>query len=230
MTEFERTSSVNFQRAVELAQFHPNFIALMDERNVLVYRNIYRQDALAQFQEMYKLIKHWKGAKLYLSGERVDFDMLGGGIRCYLQKEQIACEQFSEADVSHRSNTGYLGCRRSHISMAWHPSQPFDRFGWFMFGALDSYRMYHIKKEELEGAVISDLIEYRACPLLEFDTIHQIIRQLPERIDPRKDQEWKYAKKPGERVFPGEPAILPISEAAYCEYLSRKLGNYRNDI
>ena len=62
VTEFERTPSINFQRTVELAKTHPGFTTLMDERNVMIYRNIYRERDLFHFQEMQKLIKNWKGA------------------------------------------------------------------------------------------------------------------------------------------------------------------------
>ena len=46
VTEFERTASVNFQRTVELSRRHPGCAALIDERNILIYRNVYRKEDL----------------------------------------------------------------------------------------------------------------------------------------------------------------------------------------
>ena len=238
VTEFERTPSINFRRAVELAKAHPGFTPLMDERNILIYRNIYRQQDLLRFQEMSRLIKNWKGAKLYLKGERIEFDMLGSGVQCYIRSVLEVNDSQSPSDQCKIFVPevfpffGCIGCRRSHVSMEWNATQPPVNPIWFAFGRLDHYNVYHILKEELESAVIGELIEYRYCPLLNLKEIREFIRQLPERIDPRKDKEWKY--RPGRkrlsssRQFHGiavkKPDIFPISEEAYSEYLKRKLS------
>lgn len=246
VTEFERTPSINFQRAVELAEIHPGFTLLMDERNILVYRNIYRKEDLILFREMYKLIKNWKGAKLYLKGDRIDFDTIGSGVQCYI-KTMLEPEKIS--NVSQECNTferhipymGCIGCRRSHVSMEWTASQISELPVWFAFGKLDHNRVYHIHKEDLEGAVVGELIEYRYCPLLDLEKIREFIRQLPDRIDPRKDKEWKYHKtRKSSHVslsapvprFSGiaakNPEILPVSKEAYHNYLKRKLFENSN--
>ncbi len=213
----------------------------MDERNILVYRNIYRKDDLLQFQEMCKLIKNWKGAKLYLKGEHIDFDIIGSGIQCYIHtvlkhenttNSSEGCKAF---DPSPFFLLGCVGCRRSHVSMAWNVSQTSEISVWFAFGKLDRHRVYHIHRKELESAVIGELIEYRHCPMLDLEKIREFIQRLPGRIDPRKDREWKYTQRGKKRSassvaelhFSGiaakEPEILPVSEEAYCEYLKRKL-------
>lgn len=237
VTEFERTPSINFQRALDLAKVHPGFTPLMDERNVLIYRNIYRESDLLEFQQMAALIKNWKGTKFYVKGDRIDFDMLGSGIQCYIRtvitrKDALhspeSCQRFEKGTFD---MFGCLGCHRSHISMEWKMSQVSQFSVWFEFGSLDHNRVYHIHKEELEGAAIGELIEYRYCPLLDLDHIRELIRQLPERIDPRKDREWRYhrTRKTGS-VTPRlsgratrEPEILPVSEDAYRAYLKRKI-------
>ncbi|MBD3307017.1 hypothetical protein GF339_11420, partial [candidate division KSB3 bacterium] len=213
VTEFERTPSINFQRAVELANAHPGFTPLMDERNIMIYRNIYRPSDLLQFQEMYRLIKNWKGAKLYVKGDRVEFDMIGSGIQCYIQTVLTgqdesrplpeACDIFDAQELE--ECLGCLGCRRSHVSMAWHPSDAGEIPVWYAFGRLDQHRVYRLNKEELTGTAIGELLEYRYCPLLDLEQIRDLIRQLPEKIDPRKDQEWRYHRKPAQRAAASKP-------------------------
>ncbi len=238
VTEFERTPSINFQWAVKLAKTHPGYTPLMDERNILVYRNIYRPKELLQFREMYKLIKNWKGAKLYMKGEPIEFDMPGSGIQCYIRTilkpenknlSTRACDTFPHETLYF---LGCVGCRHSHVSITWDPSQLSEVPVWFAFGTLDEHRVYHINKEELEGAVIGELVEYRDCPLLDLGRIRSFIRQLPDRIDPRKDKEWKYHRKAkGQKIMPRfsggalkEPDVSPISVASYREYLERKVS------
>ncbi len=237
VTEFERTSSMNFPRAIELAKTYPEFTLLMDERNVLIYRNIFRAQDLFQFRQMYKLIKKWKGAKLYLNGERIEFDMLDSGIQCYIETvlEQAPSER--STDYCQRFNfkkrlfSGCLGCRRSHVGMAWNASILSDQFAWFAFGKLDQNGVYLVHKDELEGAAIGDLFEYRSCPLLNLESLREFVQQLPGRIDPRKDREWQYnpkyrhaASRAQFQVLAGkEPEILPVSEESYQAYLKRKL-------
>ena len=238
VTEFERTPSINFQRAVELAKNHPGFMPLMDERNILVYRNIYREGDLLQFQVMYKLIKNWKGAKLYIKGEQVDFDMIGSGIQCYLQtlsESEDTLRILQDCDIFKQDApdlSGCFGCRRSHVSMEWRTSQTTAIAVWFAFGSLDHNQVYNIHKSDLESAAIGELVEYRYCPLLDLGKIRELIRRLPGRIDPRKDREWKYNRKRKNRfvspqfrgIFTKEPEIIPISEESYREYLKRKLS------
>lgn len=235
VTEFERTPSINFQRAVELAKTHPGFTPLMDERNVLIYRNVYRPEDLLHFQDMLKLIKNWKGSKLYVKGERIEFDMLDNGINCYIQTVLQAaspsnlaeqCQQFQPGKLP---VLGCLGCRRSHVTMEWPVAEPAEHLFWFAFGRLDHHRVYLLQKDELEGAVTGELLEYRSCPLLDQDALRELLQQLPVRIDPRKDREWQYNRRcrqaasrsqyhlPASR----EPEILPLSAETYRTYLKR---------
>ena len=237
VTEFERTPSINFQRAVELAKIHPRFTPLMDERNVLIYRNLYRAGDLLQFQDMLKLIKNWKGAKLYLKGERIEFDMLDSGINCYTHtvlesKSQTGpSEQCKQFRLEEFSVLGCIGCRRSHVSLEWSLSESSEYLVWFAFGTLDHNRVYHLQKDELEGAVIGELLEYRSCPLLDLEALRELIQQLPDRIDPRKDREWQYNRRYRQvksrsqyhLLASTEPEILPVSEEAYHAYLQRKI-------
>jgi len=241
VTEFERTPSINFKRAVEFAQTSPEFTPLMDERNVLIYRNIYREKQLPALLDMVKLIKNWKGAKLYIKGERVAFDMIGHGMQCYIQsvlKQQgnstpgETCRIFS---VTSLPSSGYIGCRRSGVRMTRSPAEPLDSPLWFAFGRLDRHQVYHIDKDDLESAVIGELIEYHYCPLLNLERLRTFVKCLPNKIDPRKDREWRYnrnhmqqkAAKSAQhsRRNPGaarEPDVLPVSTDAYEAYLRRK--------
>ncbi len=245
VTEFEQTPSINFERTVALAKTHPTYTPLMDERNILVYRNIYRPEDLLQFEQMYKLIKNWKGSKLYLKGNRVEFDMIGSGIQCYIQtvitQESPAhlydtCQRFVERGQDARAPMGCIGCRRSHVSMEWNPEQESDIPVWFAFGRLDENRVYQIKKEELTGAVIGELVEYRYCPLLDIEAIRAFPQRLPNSIDPRKDREWVYNRKaPHERskqrLWGGvlqEPDVLPRSAEDYAAYLNRIFAKHQH--
>jgi len=237
VTEFEKTPSINFRRVVELAKTHPGFIQLMDERNILIYRNIYRENDLLQFQELYKLIKNWKGMKLYFKGDEVDFETIESGIRCYTRAKLIysesatpnpnnICGNFEKNKLEMFPLTGCIGCRRSYVSMEWESSQSAEAPCWFFFGNFDRHKVYNIDKEELENAAIGHLIEYHACPLLDLDQIREFIQQLPDRIDPRKDKEWEYNRKQrtGMRVkYHKEPDVLPISAETYRAYLKRTL-------
>jgi hypothetical protein len=188
---------------------------------------------------MYQLIKNWKGAKLYIRGERVEFDMIGQGIQCYIQTVLNHYKGSSENCYSFPHQhaprfLGCIGCRRSYVSMEWNNVVSPDIPVWFAFGRLDRNQVYQIHREDLESAVIGELIEYHYCPLLDLDAIRAFVRELPERIDPRKDREWRYNRKPNESSTPAtpnphfnprasrEPVILPVSEEAYRVYLQRK--------
>ena len=232
MTEFEQTSTRKFPQAVALAKTQPGFIQLMDERNILIYRNIYQAHELLEFQALYPHIKHWKGAKLYLKGDAVTFDAIESGVRCYIETRLVeqgrpisaTCAIFDPGQLDAFPLSGCLGCRRSEVSMAWQPAPGAAFPGWYMFGRLDRQNVYHLNHEDLENAVIGHLIEYQYCPLLNLDQVTALIRRLPERIDPRQDPEWQY--QPSQPMEPQRgryrtPAIAPVSAEAYRAYLKR---------
>lgn len=237
VTEFEKTSSINFRQAVELARVHPGFIQLMDERNILIYRNIYYERDLLLFQKLYKLIKNWKGTRFYFKGNQIDFEAVESGIRCYLRTKLISgesmmtgaiktCGNFEKNNLETASLLGWIGCWRSYVRMEWESSQTAEVPCWFFFGSLNQHKVYIINKEELENVVIGHLIEYYSCPLLDLDRIRAFIRQLPDRIDPKKDREWKYHNKRQTGMSPvyhKEPGVLPISAETYRAYLKRIL-------
>jgi hypothetical protein len=231
VTEFEKTPSINFRRALEVAETHPGFVQLMDERNVLIYRNLYRPDQLEHFHELYPLIKKWKGTRLYFKGDLVDFDLIESGVRCYLHTvlrhdgSGSRCQSFADAPLAAGPTAlGCLGCRRSDVSMDWPPAPEIP--GWFYFGRLDQHRTHVLDKEKLHDTAFSHLIEYSACPRLDLDQANALIQALPERIDPRKDREWVYARASAGQEQRGPyppPAVVPASGAAYRAYLQRIL-------
>lgn len=231
VTEFEKTPSINFEKAVALAQTHPGWMPLMDERNILIYRNIYREQDLMQFQALYKLIKNWKGVQLYFKGDEVEYDAIASGIQCYTQaklsrmERADPCETF--APDGSLSALGCIGCHRSGVSMAWNPGQPSDRPAWFFYGRLDQQRVYRLNTEDLRHAVIGHLVEYAACPLLQMEQIEAFLQRLPTRIDPRKDKEWVYnlAKHTAVMVrYHRNPDVLPVSAEAYRAYVKRVMN------
>ena len=120
--------------------------------------------------------------------------------------------------------------------MEWHLSNPSTIPVWFAFGSLNHNQVYNIHKQDLESEVIGELIEYRFCPLLDLEDIRTCIKRLPDRVDPRKDREWKYQRRREGRtattvyqsrhngLIAKTPEIVPVSEEAYYAYLKRKMG------
>lgn len=239
VTEFEKSSSVNFQKAVELAKTHPGFIQLMDERNILIYRNIYRHYDVGQFQQLYALIKNWKGTRLYFKGMETSYDTIESGIRCYYQtkldhpgtgdldEQAEGCRSFDRHTLETSDHPGCIGCRRSGVSMEWPPDAEGDKFPWFFYGRLDQHQVYALNRDDIQQFVYGHLVLYASCPLLDLDRISEFVRTLPERIDPRKDREWEYRKSTRPDGIPARfyrlPDVLPKSADAYRLYLKRVL-------
>ena len=236
-TQFEKSSSMNFHKVVMLAHTHPGFIQLMDERNILIYRNIYREHDLRQFQELYALIKNWKGTTLYFKGDEVDYESVESGIHCYIQTKlepasrgdallEDGCHTFMLHRLETSGELGCLGCRRSGVSMHWPPGQNSDFPPWFFYGRLDQHKVYRLQKDELHQAVRGHLILYASCPLVNLERTAEFIAQLPDRIDPRKDHEWEYTLKRHQTMtvrYHKIPEVMPKSLDAYRMYLKRVL-------
>jgi transitional endoplasmic reticulum ATPase len=52
--------------------------------------------------------------------------------------------------------------------------------------------VYDVDKEGLTERVLSDLGSCARCPILDLDGMAEILARLPERIDPNRDEAWRY--------------------------------------
>lgn len=236
VSEFEQTNSKNFQKALALAQKSPGFTKLMDERNVLIYRNLYRPENLIEFEELYSLIRTWRNTRVYIRGEEVNPTLFNEGVACYIKTKlrrwsYYTCQSFDEKEFK----LGYLGCFHSGVTLDWIPgaSTYFSSRCWFYDGVLNSRGVYVIQKEEIYQRALGGLMEYQHCPLLDLKALSALINRLPDSINPHTDKEWKYTRNPRfKRVLRGNsdfeeeyhlPPVIPISEVTYQEYMKRIL-------
>ncbi len=238
VTEFEQTNSRYFQKALALAQKLPGFIKLMDERNVLIYRNIFSPEDLLGFEELYELIRTWRNTRVYIKGEEVDPTLLDEGVSCYIKTKlrrwaYQGCQSFNAMKTG-TTRLGYIGCWHSGVTLNWIPGNVgyFGSRCWFYDGILNPKGIYVIQKDEIYQRVLNSLTEYRYCPLLNLKSLSDFIKRLPDTIDPRIDPEWKYTEKTPHRISRFDPyweeryslpAVIPVSEEAYRAYMDRVL-------
>jgi hypothetical protein len=237
VTEFEQTNSKYFEKALALAQKAPGFIKLMDERNILIYRNIFQPEHLLEFEVLYELIRSWRNTKIYLKGEETDPTIMDEGVSCYIKTKlrrwsSQGCQSFN----TEAFKLGYIGCWHSGVTLHWTPgaSSYFSPRCWFFDGVLDSKGIYVIQKDEIYQRVVGSLSEYRHCPLLNLKSLSAFIEQLPDSINPEVDKEWKYTKPRRsqhtlrDRSYLEDlyaiPAVIPVSETAYRAYMERILS------
>ena len=160
---------------------HPGAIAIVDERGLCVYRNVYRPGDLGVLLDLWPLVRGWPGVALSLSGwpaEPADIDAF---------LERYVDHVISEGRPDGQCVEGvdfprHLGCRDRCVVLRW-TGEAEGAVGpyWFDFTRdvgrgewmLDRHRLRHY---------LQPIRERGGCPALNMAAIDAALRIQPDRI------------------------------------------------
>lgn len=186
--EFPASTSPSLSQALALAGQHKSF----SEEGIgkqLRYRVIYTlPEDLDSYRACWALVGNWKGSRHLLDGVEIPFHSVQETLDCYAQGMSLGPKNWCLGDGIVAGDLAPLfPCRFIPISEANH-------LGWFQYGSMNKDRVFIVDKIKLRQRINYYLEKSNArfCPLLDSNAIDEIIRQLPSRIDPQKDEAWTY--------------------------------------
>ncbi len=197
VVEFRRSSSANFEFALEEAKKFPTF-----SQEGKVYRvTLHSPEDLIQAVHLIYLIERWKGAVIYVGNQRYSPREIFAFVRCYKERMtsyRPALYCFGLDDPSYY-RLNLWGCHQSGLlfrsgSKLWTYGRWLNKRGDWAF---DKERILHELRRELWP--------YRYCPALDWSIIEPIVQAFPDRVNPYRDPNWRFVRSwndmaPGLRV------------------------------
>ena len=216
---FAYSQSLAYREAMELCRGIPSFTSTGDGNEVVHSIDLPITD-IAVLMRLSELVGGWKSFRITIDGgeaRRDDLIRLGG--ECY-SKRQASEDPEQYCFGANRLEYNLWGCRRLDM--------PIDEagHGWMAYGSLDAQGVWHFDKPRISQALESAMAGCRLCPVFDRARVQKTLDGLPETVDPRRDEHWRYrggARTQAEGGGPRNAGIAPVA-ARIAEYV---VGGYR---
>lgn len=185
---FPASISQNLGEAIALARQEKSYAELQTsdgQRHSVTYSAL---DSVEPYRSLWALVRNWKGSQHLIDGVEVPYESVQETIDCYIEGVRMSQKNWCWGDATQSAGyTPLFPCRFIPISEVNH-------LGWFQYGSLNREKIFVVDKIKLRQRIDYYLEKSNArfCPLLDGSLIDDIVRQLPSRIDPQKDDQWIY--------------------------------------
>lgn len=183
---FGKSTSKNYDIAVERAMKHPNYSETGEDKNIF-HKIIYGFNEINEIKSMLDLVGQWKSTKLYVNNELKPYNEISFLLYCYSNREnsynpdEYCCGR--DDATSHNDND--FGCRHCGINV----------YGWYGlkgFGHIDKSGAFILDKNKIAFTVAKNLEQFSACPALNINKIKKKIEGFPDSINPSTNKQWEY--------------------------------------
>ncbi|MGH8585333.1 MAG: hypothetical protein ACREWE_03840 [Gammaproteobacteria bacterium] len=215
---FAYSQSLAYREAMELCRGIPSFTSTGEGNEVVHSIDVPITD-IAVLMRLSELVGGWKSFRITIDGgeaRRDDLIRLGG--ECYSKRQASeGPEQYCFG--ANRLEYNLWGCRRLDM--------PIDEagHGWMAYGGLDVQGVWHFDKPRISQALESAMAGCRLCPVFDHARVQKTLDGLPETVDPRRDEHWRYRSgtRTQEGGGPRSAGIAPVA-ARIEEYV---VGGFR---
>jgi len=199
--EFSRTSSKAFPQILKLAKNMEGFIEIQDVEGQPLYRVSFEPLEIANFEQLYKKVKTWKGILIYVNDKMVPQADVSRWLICYRDKIKYLKSQPLFCWGASTFTNNIFGCHRTKIrDSGWNWNQC-----WYSIGELDGKGVFHIDKRRIVALMIDNLQHYHICPALNPAHLMFGLKFMPDTINPRKDKLWEYVTLSDEKPIGVSP-------------------------
>jgi transitional endoplasmic reticulum ATPase len=185
---FPLGSDGSLERAAAVAAGHPSY-------RVEGVNGSARVSVVLDLPDDWRLLDDFSGllrgegrAEYAADGEEISGEELFGGLRCFLRKQRSGTPAREWCTPSKLADKQLFPCKQIHV----YDNDHLTHNSWYSFGRMGDEGAYLVDKEAITDRVLSDLGPCVRCPILDLDTIAEIVARLPEKIDPVKEAGWSY--------------------------------------
>ena len=185
---FPASVSPHLGQALTLAQAQKTFTEDASSEGLRYSVTFTAPEEVETYRLLWALVRNWKGSQHLLDSVEIPFDSVQETLDCFNEGHRLGTKDWCFGDTA--GSVGFaplFPCRFIPISEANH-------LGWFQYGSMNRDKVFIVDKIKLRQRINYYLEKSNArfCPLLDGAAIDDIVRQLPGRIDPQKDEEWVY--------------------------------------
>ena len=134
------------------------------------------------------LLRGEPSAQYAVDGMTLSGDELFGGLGCFLRKQRRGTPAREWCTPKKLSGKQLFPCKQIHV----YDNEHATANSWYAFGEMGEDGVYSVDKEGLTEKVLSDLGPCARCPILDLDGVAENLARLPEKIDPNRDEAWRY--------------------------------------
>src|SRR5918998_2490316 len=134
------------------------------------------------------LLRGERGAEYSADGTALSGEEFFAGFRCFLRKQRAGASARDWCTPQKLADKQLFPCKQIHV----YDNDHLTDNSWYAFGEMGEDGVFEVDKEAITERVLSDLGPCVRCPILDLDTTAEIVARLPERIDPNRDEGWRY--------------------------------------
>ena len=134
------------------------------------------------------LLRGEGGAEYAADGTPLSGEELFGGLRCFLRKQRSGTPAREWCTPGSLSDKQLFPCKQIRVFDNDHLTDN----SWYAFGAMGEDAVFEVDKDAITDRILFDLGPCVRCPILDLDAIAELVARLPEKINPSKDEAWRY--------------------------------------
>ncbi|MGB3681265.1 MAG: AAA family ATPase, partial [Rubrobacteraceae bacterium] len=175
-------------RAVSVASSHPSYRVEDRHGTARVTVDLELPGDWRSLEDFSRLLRSEKSAEYVVDGAVVAGDELFPGLRCFFRKQRSGVSAKEWCTPRSLEGRQLFPCKQVHV----YDNDHLTSKSWYSFGEMDESGAFEVDKDAITERVLSDLGPCVRCPILDLDATAEIVARLPERIDPGKDEGWRY--------------------------------------
>jgi transitional endoplasmic reticulum ATPase len=175
-------------RAAAVAASHPSYRVEGVNGSARVSVELNLPDDWRLLDDFSGLLRGERRAEYAADGTVLPGEELFGGLRCFLRKQRSGTPAREWCTPSKLADKQLFPCKQIHV----YDNDHLTDNSWYSFGRMGEDGTFEVDKEAITDRILSDLGPCVRCPILDLDTIAEIVARLPEKIEPGKEVEWGY--------------------------------------
>lgn len=181
--KFGKSSSKNYEIAVDIASRHPSYEKEEEGKNI-THTLIYSDKEIESFFELFDIVGRWKSTSIYIDGELLTQTNF---LNCFKERtySYSPVDYCHNKDDGHSFNDNYFGCRLLH-------NDPMTYNGLAGFGEMRKDGTFIVNKDKLEHYIKSSARKFGSCPAFDINKMLRLIDTIPNEINPKRNRNWEY--------------------------------------
>ncbi|MGI9049714.1 MAG: ATP-binding protein [Rubrobacteraceae bacterium] len=135
-----------------------------------------------------RLLRGMRAVEYAADGAVVPAEELFEGLKCFMRKQRSGTPAREWCTPRSLEGKQLFPCRQIRV----YDNDHLTRSSWYASGQMGEDGVFTVDKDEITDRVLSDLGPCARCPILDLDATAEIVARLPEKIDPGRDENWRY--------------------------------------
>ncbi len=185
---FPLSSEGPLGRAASVAARHPSYRIEGENGTAKVEVELDLPEDWRPLDDLRELLRGDRESEYTADGVALSGEELFGGLGCFLRKQRRGVSAREWCTPKKLGGKQLFPCKQIRVYDNEHATSN----SWYSFGQMGEDGVFEVDKESLTERVLSDLGPCARCPILDLDGTAEILTRLPERIDPNREEAWRY--------------------------------------